>query len=140
MRFFFPPNIATAAAERLSGLKKSKRYSLHGKRLRRRSKPLTVHPSLVLFNANIITMDLSHPTAEAVAVLNDRIIDVGESAAISELAGPETILIDARGRTVLPGFIDCHCHLIEFGLSLMNLDLRGTHSILRTAEANSRQR
>ena len=129
MKFFFPPNTATAAAERLSGLKKSKRYSPHGKKLKRRNKPLTSHPSLVLINANIITMDLSHPTAEAVAIHQDQIIDVGNSRDISKLAGSETILIDLHGRTVLPGFIDCHCHLIEFGLSLKSLDVRGTQTI-----------
>ena len=79
MKFFFPPNTATAAAERLSGLGKSKKYSTPGRRPKRRSKVPNFHPSLGLVNANIITMDLSHPTTEAVAVLQDRIIYVGDS-------------------------------------------------------------
>jgi len=113
----------------LSGPKRSIRYSPHGRKLKRRNKSLTLPPTLVLINGKIITMDLSHPAAQAVAILQDRIIDVGDSSAISKLARPETIVIDLHGRTVVPGFIDCHCHLIEFGLSLKTLDLRGTKTI-----------
>ena len=113
----------------MSGLKRSKRFSSHGRKRKRRSNFPTLHPSLILFNANIITMDASHPTAEALAVLRDRIIDVGDSERIMELAGPKTKTIELRGKTILPGLIDCHNHLVEFGLSLKTLDLRGAQSI-----------
>lgn len=129
MRFFSLPNTATIAAERLSGLKRSKRFSSHGRKRKRRGKSPTLHPSLILLNANIITMDASHPTAEALAVLRDRIIDVGDSERIMELAGPKTKTIDLHGKTILPGLIDCHNHLVEFDLSLKTLDLRGAQSI-----------
>jgi len=123
----------------LSGPTQSRRYSLHGRRPRKRSKPLILCPSLILVNANIITMDPSHPRGEALAVLQDRIIAVGDSKSISRLAGPETILIDIRGRTILPGFIDCHSHLIEFGLSLGNLDVSCVRSIRELKERVKKQ-
>ena len=118
----------------MSGQTKSKRYSPHGRRPRKKSKPPNLYPSLILVNANIITMDSSHPRAEALAVLQDRIIDVGDSKDISELAGRQTIRIDVRGKTILPGFIDCHSHLIEYGLSLRKLDVTGTRTIRELKE------
>lgn len=69
-------------------------------------------------------MDKSNPSAEAIALNGGRIAAIGTSAAISALIGPDTSRIDLRGATVLPGFIDCHIHLIEYGLGLQNLDLR----------------
>lgn len=74
-------------------------------------------------------MDTALPSAEAIALNGDRIAAIGSSSAILQLVGPETVSIDLKGATVLPGFIDCHIHLVEYGLSLQNLDLRDTDTV-----------
>jgi len=65
---------------------------------------------LILTRARILTMDPSRPRAIALAVRGDRLLAVGSDAEIEALAGPATERIDARGRTVVPGFIDAHSH------------------------------
>lgn len=74
-------------------------------------------------------MDAALPSAEAIALNGDRIAAIGSNTAVSRLVGPETRSIDLKGATMLPGFIDCHIHLVEYGLSLRNLNLRATQSI-----------
>lgn len=65
---------------------------------------------LVVRNARVYTMEPSVPQAQAFAVRNGRIIAVGTNDAIAGLAGAGTEVFDARGMTVVPGFIDCHLH------------------------------
>lgn len=83
---------------------------------------------LIVFNARVRTMDDSKPNAEAVAVMNHRIVAVGTNAEIKSLAGANTKRIDARGRLALPGFNDAHVHFLESGFQLTNLDLRSAKS------------
>jgi predicted amidohydrolase YtcJ len=65
---------------------------------------------LVVRNARVYTMEPSAPQAEAFAVRGGRIIAVGSNDAVAGLAGRGTEVLDARGMTVVPGFIDCHLH------------------------------
>jgi len=88
--------------------------------------PLT--PDLVIVNASIHTMDESQPTAAAVAVLGNRIVTLGTTPEIRALAGSKTRLIDASGKTVLPGFNDAHVHWLSGGFSITNVNLRDTKS------------
>jgi len=74
-------------------------------------------------------MDAARPVAEAIAVVADRIAAVGSNREIRSLAGPQTEIIRVKHATILPGFTDCHIHLIEYGLSLRNVDLRDAQSI-----------
>jgi predicted amidohydrolase YtcJ len=67
-------------------------------------------PDLVVFNANVHTVDARRPRAEAFAVRGGRFIAVGSSEDIRGLIGPRTQAYDAKGMTVVPGFIDCHNH------------------------------
>ncbi len=76
-------------------------------------------PDLILINADIRTMDAAHPRAEAIAVRDGRILALGSDAQISALAGPETQIINAGGRLVLPGFQDAHVHLLDGGTDLI---------------------
>lgn len=78
---------------------------------------------LVIFNGNIRTMDKAKPTAEAIAVKGDRITAVGSSVEIRKLAGPNTKVIDAGGRLVLPGFNDAHAHFMAIGNLFSSIDL-----------------
>ncbi|MHA1685968.1 MAG: amidohydrolase [Candidatus Heimdallarchaeaceae archaeon] len=65
---------------------------------------------LVVVNANVITMNEKRERAEAFAVKDGRFIAVGTSSEIEELIGKNTKVLDLEGKTVVPGFIDAHCH------------------------------
>ncbi len=69
------------------------------------------------------------PCAEAVAVKDGRILKVGTNAEIRPLIGKNTRVVRLGGKTVLPGFIDTHVHVVDFGRLLMWLDLAGVGSI-----------
>ena len=81
-------------------------------------------PDLVLTNALVLTMNPSHPRAEAVALAGDRILSVGENEEIKRLAGPHTQVIDGQGYTLLPGFIDSHIHVLSLARTTQELDCR----------------
>jgi predicted amidohydrolase YtcJ len=85
--------------------------------------------TLVILNANVITLDPRRPRAEAVGIQGDRISAVGTSAELQAAAGPDTRLIDAQGKTVLPGFIDSHCHMLFGGLVAEAVDLTDARSV-----------
>ena len=83
---------------------------------------------LIVTHANIYTVDRQHPAAEAVAVIGDRIAAVGSKAEIDTLRGPETRVIDAHGKLLLPGFNDSHVHFIDGGLGLAEVQLNDAPS------------
>ena len=83
---------------------------------------------LIVTNAKIYTVDKNQPKAEAVAVLGDRIVGVGTSAAMDAWRGPETRMIDAGGKLLLPGFNDAHLHFISGGLQLDSVKLNDAGS------------
>jgi len=87
-----------------------------------------VIPDLIIINASVHTMDDAHPRAEAVAICGNRIVAVGSTADIRDLAGSQTRLIDAGGKKVFPGFNDSHVHFLMGGYSLANVDLRDARS------------
>ena len=82
-----------------------------------------MHADLLLLNGRIITMENRKPTAQGLAIAGDRILLVGDDAALRDTQGPGTEVIDLDGRAVLPGFIDAHCHPPLFGRSLRWIDL-----------------
>jgi predicted amidohydrolase YtcJ len=73
-------------------------------------------PDTALVNGKIITLDGRSSTAEALAVHDGKIVAVGHSADIRNLAGPATRIVDLGGRTVIPGLIDSHMHAIRAAL------------------------
>lgn len=79
---------------------------------------------LVVTNAKVLTMDLGRPRAEAVALRGGKIAAVG-GAEVAALAGPKTRVIDAGGRTLLPGFVESHLHLVLGGAELVQLQIGG---------------
>ncbi len=76
----------------------------------------------VFRNGTVITIDETTPDAAAVAVLNGRIIVVGDDAAVRDEIGPNTQVVDLAGRTLMPGINDNHCHPMGFGASLRMID------------------
>jgi len=89
--------------------------------------PLEIEkPDLILHNANIFTVDARQPRAQAVAMANGRFLAVGSNSEVLNLAAPGIRKIDLAGKTVLPGFIDAHCHPGSSGVDMVvtvNCDL-----------------
>jgi predicted amidohydrolase YtcJ len=67
--------------------------------------------------------------AEAIAVRGDRIEEVGETAEVLKLKGPETKIVDLGGKFVMPGFNDAHLHLAAAGFEQLNVNLIGVKSL-----------
>jgi predicted amidohydrolase YtcJ len=65
---------------------------------------------LIVMNGKVLTVDARNSRAEAVAIRGGRISAVGTNAQVRTFAGPQTRVIDAGGRTVVPGFIESHVH------------------------------
>ena len=84
---------------------------------------------LILIHARVLTMDAANPHAEAVAVAGGKILAIGATAEIAALAGPDTRVIDAAGRSVLPGFVESHLHLVLGGAELTHLHIGGLHGL-----------
>ena len=91
---------------------------------------------LVVVNANIYTAAPAQPAlripykvkARALAVRGTRIVAIGESDLVRRHIGPRTRLVDLDGRTVLPGLVDSHGHMLGFGTRLSDVDVVGTTS------------
>ena len=80
---------------------------------------------LILENGKILTMEESYPLVESLAIEGSQIIWVGKRGACP-LKGSQTKIIDLKGATVLPGFIESHAHLVPLGLTKTTyLDLSG---------------
>ncbi|MER8895543.1 amidohydrolase [Mesorhizobium sp. M0676] len=82
---------------------------------------------LIVINGRVRTMDDDNTAAEAIAVKDGAIIAIGNHAAIEKLKGTTTEVIDAKGGSVLPGFIEAHMHLFSGGAELAHLQLGGIH-------------
>lgn len=85
--------------------------------------------SLVILNANVITLNSKQPRAEAIAIENEKIVAVGSNEQILSRKSKNTKTIDCENKTVVPGLVDCHVHMLEFGFLLQELDLRSNKSI-----------
>ena len=79
---------------------------------------------IVFLNGKIWTVEKAKLEAEAVAVLDGRILSVGSSADVRKCVGPKTKVIDLQGKRMLPGFIDNHTHFMSGGFQLQSVDLR----------------
>ena len=79
---------------------------------------------IVWVDGDIITMDSCSRRAQAMAALDGKLIAVGSEADIKPLIGPDTQVVSLGKKTVVPGLIDSHLHLLEYGQSLHLLPLR----------------
>ena len=81
------------------------------------------NPDIILYNANIITVNSKQPKAEAIAIINDKIVAIGNNDSVLKLASGFTKKINVDGKTITPGFIDSHSHPASSGRShLRNVD------------------
>jgi predicted amidohydrolase YtcJ len=89
----------------------------------------TARPAdLIVTNARIYTVDDTRPVVAAMAVRDGRIAFTGSAREAMALRGPSTRIVDAAGRTVIPGMIDAHAHLLGLGQSLHTVPLYGAKS------------
>ena len=79
---------------------------------------------VIVTHAKVWTGDGGRPSAEAVAIIGDRIVGVGTSAEIDAWRGSSTTVIDAGGRRMVPGFNDAHVHFVDGGRQLDNVNLK----------------
>jgi predicted amidohydrolase YtcJ len=79
---------------------------------------------VVFANGKIWTGNDRQPQAEALAIWRDRIMAIGDNAAVKSLAGANTRIIDLEGRRVVPGLYDSHVHLLGSGLRLSEVALK----------------
>jgi len=78
----------------------------------------------VVTNAYVWTVNEEQPVAEAIAILDGKILAVASAEQIQPYIGPDTRVIDAGGKLILPGFIDNHTHFTSGGFQLQSIDLR----------------
>lgn len=83
---------------------------------------------LILRNGKIVTLEPGQPVVQAIAIRGDRIAATGTNAQIARMAGPNTEIIDLKGRLAIPGFIEGHGHFAGLGQFRMSLNLREARS------------
>ncbi len=87
----------------------------------------------IVINANVYTVNSEFDKAEAFAIKDGKFIEIGSSKAIQGKYASINV-IDANGQTVVPGFIDAHCHFLGMGLNQQSVDLVGTKSFEEIVE------
>jgi predicted amidohydrolase YtcJ len=89
---------------------------------------------LLLRNATVYTMDPRGSTAQAVAIVGNRIVAVGTNEEVARHAGPSTRVLDLQGQTVLPGLKESHGHFLGIGFARLNVDLVGARGYREVVE------
>jgi predicted amidohydrolase YtcJ len=96
-------------------------------------------PDLVIVNAKVYTVNDAFSTAQAVAVTGGRFSAVGSTAEIRKLAGPSTQVLDAGGRTIIPGLQDNHLHNAGGGPGVDLSRARSLPEVLKLIAARVRE-
>ena len=87
--------------------------------------PASMEPGLIVFNADIRTVDQNQIRAEAFAIKDGRFVAVGNNEEVLDLKGATTESINANGATIVPGFIDSHTHLSSGSKIVTGINLTG---------------
>jgi len=87
--------------------------------------PPSMEPELIVFNADIRTVDQNQNRAEAFAIKDGRFVAVGNNEDVLDLKGTTTKSINANGATIVPGFIDSHTHLSSGSKIVTGINLTG---------------
>ena len=75
----------------------------------------------VFVNGTVVTVDAQDRICQGAAVAGNKILAVGKTEEMKTLVGPDTLTIDLKGRSLLPGFIDAHCHVGSYGVAKFNI-------------------
>src|SRR5262249_27591446 len=90
----------------------------------------TAQPAAFIFkNAKVITVDANFSIAQAIAIAGERIVAIGEDAAMATQAAPATRIIGLKGQSVIPGLIDGQAHMDREGLKSIYPSLGPVRSI-----------
>ena len=90
---------------------------------------MPAYADLIITNAKVYTVDEENPRAEAVAVRGNNIVYVGDNPGVEAWRGDKTQVIDGNGRTLLPGLIDSHFHLMGGALGMGDVQLYDIKSL-----------
>lgn len=99
------------------------------------------HAETIISNANILTIDPTQPRAQALAIRDGKFLAVGSNDDVSDLKGKGTTILDLKGKTVLPGFIDAHTHVMSSGtrhVAQEDCDLRSIGEIQEALKGRAR--
>ena len=99
-------------------------------------------PADLIFTAGRVhTVNAANDVVPALAVGGGRVLLAGGDAEVRALAGPSTRVVELRGRSLLPGFVDGHCHLASLGMATTSIDCKadGMQSIRALQEAVRRR-
>ena len=79
---------------------------------------MSIHsiPDLVIKNANVITIDKNLPKAESFAIKNGKFIAIGSNSDIENITTSNTKIYNAENKTIIPGLIDAHIHVLSSGI------------------------
>jgi predicted amidohydrolase YtcJ len=138
---------ATSSPRRLAALALGSALSLGALVLVARPVAQAQPPAdLLILNGKVYTADAAAHFQEAVAVRGNRIAAVGTTRELEALRGPATVVLDAGGRAVMPGFNDVHTHLLNGGMEMDNVNLQGANTLedvqsrIRTFAESNRDR
>jgi predicted amidohydrolase YtcJ len=93
--------------------------------------------NFILINTNITTLDPLFPKATWVAIENDKFFKVGNRDDWKDLNTKSSHIVDCSGKTVLPGFIDAHLHVVSYAKSFVSLNLGPSKSVFSIPEIQS---
>src|SRR5436309_4037796 len=99
----------------------------------------TKAPDVIIVNARIYTVDSKFSTAEAVAIADGQFTAVGTTAQIRKLSGPSTRILDAGGKTIVPGLQDNHLHNAGGGPGVDLFNARTLQDVLGRIAARARE-
>jgi len=103
--------------------------ALHAQESAAKNKDAKNGADTIVVHGRIYTLDAKQPWAQALAIRGDKIVAVGDDAAIEKFRSSGTKVIDAHGQLVMPGFVDCHIHFIEGAISLGHVNLEGAKDV-----------
>jgi predicted amidohydrolase YtcJ len=98
------------------------------------AQPASGAPDLVLMNGKVITVDRGDSVAQAIAIKDGKILAVGSNAQITRMASGATKRVDLGGRTVTPGLIDTHAHLVSGGVGERYSIILGSDAVKSIAD------
>src|SRR5216684_8331844 len=81
---------------------------------------------IIVVHGRVYTENPKQPWAQAVAIYRGKIVAVGDDPEIERRRGMGTKVINAGGKLVLPGIVDCHVHFLDGSLSLGRVNLEGS--------------
>ena len=88
----------------------------------------------IYFGRSIVTINENQPFVEAIGIEGEKIVSVGDLEDVKKVLGNEFALIDLKGHSLLPGFIDCHLHPIIYIFYLLSPDVSDVKSIKELKE------